>query len=340
MNQFRYLLLLSLISLVLFSCNLKNDKPKEINPLMVDAMVITHDSTNLQHSYVGIVQPINKVSISFGTGGYLQSLLVKNGDRVSKNQVVAVIDNSNASNTYNASKASLDQAQDAYNRLKKVYDSGSLTEIQWVDIQTKLEQARSIERLSYRNLQECELKIPFDGVIGSCFVEAGMHCSPMQPVVSVMDISQIYIEFAIPEKEISSVSIGQDATISISALNNRIIHGTISEKGVVADPLAHSYTVMVKLDNSQCELLPGMVCKITMDDPNYNNCIEINADAIQTSIDGYFVWLYSGGKAYRRPVEVLNFNVQGVLLSSGVNLNDTIITSGYIKLSEGSDVEG
>ena len=64
------------------------------------------------------------------------------------------------------SRASLVQAQDAYDRMKTLYENKSLPEIKWVEVQSKLQQAQSMESIARKNLEDASLYAPFDGVIG------------------------------------------------------------------------------------------------------------------------------------------------------------------------------
>ena len=73
----------------------------------------------------------------------------------------------------NASAASLRQAEDAYARMRTLHENKSLPDMKWVEVESKLEQARSMERISRKNLEDRNLYAPFGGVIGKRMVEAG-----------------------------------------------------------------------------------------------------------------------------------------------------------------------
>ena len=87
------------------------------------------------------------------------------GDRVAKGQLIATVDPFSMQSSYDAAKASLAQAEDAYRRMKELYDKGSLPEIKWVEVQSKLQQAKSMEEVARKNLDDCKLYAPFSGII-------------------------------------------------------------------------------------------------------------------------------------------------------------------------------
>ena len=87
------------------------------------------------------------------------------GSRVRQGQLLAALDEVSMQNTYQAAKAALKQAEDAYQRMKELHEKGSLAEMKWVEVQSKLQQAQSMEAVARKNLTDCQLYAPFSGVI-------------------------------------------------------------------------------------------------------------------------------------------------------------------------------
>ena len=173
--------------------------------------------------YVGTVEAGTTVDVSFPVGGRLSSLAVKEGQRVGKGQHIASIDNSTAQSSYLAAKATLDRAEDAYRRAKQVYDKGSLPEVKWIEVQTQLNQARSLCDIAQKNLSDCSLTSPISGVIAKRFVEVGATVSPMQTVVRVMDLKRLCVRMSVPESDITSISIGDSVTVCVNSADSMTI---------------------------------------------------------------------------------------------------------------------
>ena len=81
--------------------------------------------------------------------------------------MLATLDRGSAQSTFDAAAASLHQAEDAYARMKQLYDKKSLPEMQMVEVETRLQQARSMYELSKKNINDCALHAPFAGGIGA-----------------------------------------------------------------------------------------------------------------------------------------------------------------------------
>lgn len=79
-----------------------------------------------------------------------------------------------------------------------------------------------------------------------------------------MTANQLKVKIAVPETEIAAIATGQKATITVSALNGRVFAGTVTEKGIVANPLSRSYDVKIRVDDADKELMPGMVVEAVL----------------------------------------------------------------------------
>ncbi|MDD4848281.1 MAG: efflux RND transporter periplasmic adaptor subunit, partial [Bacteroidales bacterium] len=276
---------------------------------------------------------------SFQVGGNVEKVLVRAGDRVEEGQLLASLDKKTAFDAYNAAKASLSQAQDAYQRLEKVHQHGSLPEVKWVEMQTKLAQAQSMEAIAKKSLEDCNLYAPFSGVIASRSIEQGMNILPYVPVLNLMKINDLKVRVSIPENEIAFTEIGQKARIEVSALQNAVFNGKIIEKGIEAHSLSRSYPIKISIDDAQQQLLPGMVCKVYLNNENESSAFVIPNEAVQLSYSGErFVWVVDEDVAKRKFIKISDLTKNGVVVSEGLLKGDRVIIAGYHKVSEGMKI--
>ena len=133
----------------------------------------------------------NGTAVSFPTGGTIRSIDVVVGQRVGAGQVLATVDPTSVRSSYEAAKATLEQAQDAYARMKQLYDKGSLPEIQWVEVQSKLQQAESMERIARKNLGRLRHSRAVRRRDLRQEMEVGQQAAPGMPVVRVVKIDRV-----------------------------------------------------------------------------------------------------------------------------------------------------
>ncbi len=101
-------------------------------------MTVADSNAGDQRTYSGTVEEESGSAVSFSAAGTIRSLSVAEGQSVKKGQLIGVLDDASLRNAYDIAKATLDQARDAYERMKLLHDSNSLPEIKYVDVQSKL----------------------------------------------------------------------------------------------------------------------------------------------------------------------------------------------------------
>ena len=289
------------------------------------------ERTPVAVAVMGEVEAKESIGLSFATGGKVEKVLVRPGDRVAAGQRLVTISKSTAQNAYNSAKASLDRAEDAYTRLKQVHDQGSLAEVKWVEMLTTLEQARAMEQIARKQLEDCALIAPASGVVGECRARAGASLLPGESAVTLLDIHYVTVNFSVPESEVATVKEGDEVHIVVPALDDLRLTGRICERGMNASRVSHSYIVKVELPNPDRRLLPGMVCKVHIHEPDSRGIV-IPAKCVQTRLEGQSVWVVRNGQAEQRFVQADEFVANGVLVTHGLQAGDTLITAGMEKL--------
>lgn len=331
---------LVIVCLLLTACSKSKEQLEKKQDIPVKVLKIALSQAEQQQNYIGTMEETFSSSLSFQVAGNVSNIHIREGQKVGKGQLLACLDKATLQSSYDAALSTLKQAEDAYVRMKVLYENKSLPEIKWIEIQTSLQQAKSMENIARKSLNDCCLYAPFSGVIAERNIESGTNVMPGMPAFRLVAIDKIKVKVAIPEKDISAIRIGQEATIKISALGDKKVQGKIAEKGVTANPLSHTYEVKMALDNPEEDLMPGMVCNV-----NINNEIAdkqkiiIPIKSIQIGNNGnQFVWLAADNQAKQRFVKTGDFSNDGVIITEGLNTGEYIITEGYQKVSEGMKI--
>lgn len=313
--------------------------PTPPEAVRVHTAVVGEMTGGASSDYSGTVEESSGTVAAFSVAGTVQTVNVEAGQYVKKGQLIATIDNSNLRNAYDISHAALVQAQDAYNRMKMLHDAEAIAEIKWVEMQQTLKQAQSAEAIARKALSDAGLYAPLSGYVSEKMVDAGMTVAPGLPVVKIVNIDPVKVNISVPENKISAIPVGENVDIRVSALGNMTFTGRISEKGVAANPLTRAYDVKIVVDNKDGQLLPGMICDVTLDTDSTGHTIVVPTDAVMLAADNsHYVWLDSAGYAVKRNVVPGSFTDTGLAISSGLNQGDTIIVKGQQKVSRGSRV--
>ncbi len=341
---------LSICTVLLSSCS--NDKSAE-DAQGVAVKVIKVSSVGGAEGivYSGSVEETTGTVLSFSGAGTIETMNLREGMMVSKGQVLAKLDGKTPKNMLTSARSSttiaretLAQTEDTYERMRTLHDAGSLSETQWIEVETRLTQAKAAvqaaeaqEAIAEKGTSDVSLTAPFSGFVASKMADLGQQVAPGTPIVKLVDIDRVKAKFSVGENEVSSLSVGQSMSVRIATLDNAVLEGKITEKSVSADPISRSYDVIVSLDNKAHNILPGMLCEVFATDTSADGMIAIPSQVVLIDeTNQRYVWCVSGGKATKKYVTTGRNVGDNVIITKGLSENDSVITEGRQKVWEGS----
>ena len=330
------------------SCQQQGGKSGMKAPTRVKTQVVSPGMVDNAQTYVGVVEEREATAVSFTGMGIIKRMLVNEGQAVGKGQLIAEMDDTQARNLLSGAEAQMTQANDALARFKMLHDNGSLPEVKWVEIQSKVAQAKSQLEVARKNLADCRLVAPVSGIIGKKLIGVGETALPSQAVVSILDISAVKVKVAVPEAEVGGINAHTPTSIQVEAINGSYQGGQI-EKGGQADALTHTYDIRINVANGERKLLPGMVANVRFVSEGSqaigSKMVPVTAvqkKTVSTSLqaDGsLFVWTVGkDSTAHRSTVTIGQTQGNYICVIDGLNIGDRIATEGYQKLSEGTKV--
>lgn len=324
-----------------------HDKAVEAGPVRVDVEVAGATSNNGAggNSFSGTVESADASTVSFSVPGTITKIYVEEGQKVSKGQLLAQVKSESLVNSRNIAQAELEEARDAYQRLKKLHDANALPEIKWVEIQSKLKQAENAAALADRAVGDASVYSPISGYVSEKFANDGQTVIPAEPIVKIVNLNKLQVAIAVPENEISAFTAETTATITLNVADSLKVNGKMGQKSVVADPLTRSYTVKFDIENPGSKILPGMIGSVVVDGLKRDSAtvastvVTLPSQAVLLSADNrQFVWTVKDGKAQRKFVVADELSADGVTVKSGLSAGDSVIVAGMQKVSTGTPV--
>ena len=327
------------IMLLTMGCGNNDEKQKNAAPMSVRSEVVQHSSDIHTKNYIGIVEEESAISVGFTGSGTISKVCVSEGEMVRKGQLIAEIDKTQAENMLIAAKAQMEQASDAYKRLKQLHDNNSLPEMEWVEVQSKVQQAEASLEMAKKSLADCSIYAPENGIIGKGVMNVGEVVLPALPVAKILVINHVKVRASIPEKEIAGITSASSSKITLDALAGHTFEGGKIEKCIDANNSTHTYDIKVNVKNTERQLLPGMVAHVQIHHATQQEVITVPITSVRKNANGeYFVWTNKGGKAHRATVTTGDATGNRVVVLTGLQQGDVVITEGYQKLSEGMEV--
>ena len=329
-----WMLHVAILCLVLGGCTANQKKDQKTDFVSVRTIRADASTHVVGKNYMGTIEEEDGANVSFGVVGTVVKVMVDEGQFVRKGQAMAEVDGQNVRNAHEISAATLNQAEDAYKRLKNLYDKGTLPEIKMVEMETALAKAKAAEAISRKSVDEIVLKAPFSGYVASSTVHVGASAVPGVTGFKLVKIDRVKVALSVPEKEIGKVNVGQKVSFTVSALGDQEFSGKIVSRGVTASAISHAYEVKAVVENHNHQLLPGMVCKVRLENTGGDYSIVVPQQAIQISGQDKFVWIVKDGKAHRQGVTTGDVINEGVVVETGLTSGDVVIVEGQNKVSE------
>lgn len=272
-------------------------------------------------------------NITAQAGGRLKQLLVKVGDRVGAGQAVARMEATQAAQA----QIQLADAKTNFARMDELYKVGGVSKAQWEQAKSAVDQAK----LAYGNAAEnTVLRSPISGFVTAKNYDNGDMTSPQLPVVVIQQIAPVKAVIGVSEQYYSYLKKGAAATLSVDALGEETFSGVVTNIFPTLDPVTHTVSTEIEVANKDLKLRPGMYARVHLDFGT-KEALTVPDKAIvrQAGSGARYVYVFSGGKAVYRAVELGQQQGDLYEVVSGLNAGDQVITSAPSNLKNGLSVK-
>lgn len=298
----------------------------EVAPAEMRALSLSEEFTAQLEAKV-----INNITAQ--AGGRLKQLLVKVGDRVGAGQAVARMEATQASQA----QIQLADAKTNFARMDELYKVGGVSKAQWEQAKSAVDQAK----LAYGNAAEnTVLRSPISGFVTAKNYDNGDMTSPQLPVVVIQQIAPVKAVIGVSEQYYSYLKKGAAATLSVDALGEETFSGIVTNIFPTLDPVTHTVSTEIEVSNKDLKLRPGMYARVHLDFGT-KEALTVPDKAIvrQAGSGARYVYVFSGGKAVYRAVELGQQQGDLYEVVSGLNAGDQVIISAPSNLKNGLSVK-
>lgn len=292
-------------------------------------------------TYSGTIEQHNTAQIGFAVPGVINNVAVQEGQFVKKGQLLATIDATEYINALAIANASLEQAEDMYKRLNDLYQKGSLPEKDYIEIKTKLAQARANKTINAKRIADSRLYAPMAGIITAKQVEMGSTAAPGVPAFTIIKTDLVYAKISVAENEVGSLKKGMETSIEVPTIH-KTLAGKITIINPQADPTSKTYVIKAQLPNNGQELLPGMIVNVKINTDHLQQRIVIPAKAVlRDANDITYVYVVdSHQKAVQKRITTAGITGnQEIIVQEGLNDGDNVIVEGQTKVKDGTTVQ-
>ena len=286
----------------------------------------------------GNIEGHTTVKLGFMVAGKIDHISIKEGENISRGQLISSLDQTNYAIAKGLADVQLNNVSDEYNRLQIMRDRGSLSENDFSKISFSLQQAKLQQQLQQKYLSDTKLYSPISGVLLRREAEVGEIVSIGIPLFTVADIHRVKMLAFVPEGELHEIRIGQLANVTISSLG-KTFTGKVTEVGSAAEATSRAFTIKIEIENPALLIRPGMIADARIATNNNKQVILLPVECIQRDLANQnfvFVIDKAQNKVFERKISLGNIIDNKIVITSGLNEGDLVVTGGQTNLTDGA----
>lgn len=318
--------------------------PNKKNPLV---KTITLKDTLFNH-YIeiqGNVETKENIVISPEYSGILTQLFVKAGQKVSKGQLLARIDDGGMSAQLAQAETQLALAKTTFERQKNLWDQKIGSEIQFLQAKTSLESQQKVVAQIKSQLNKTNVVAPFSGTIDEVITERGKVVAPGMNLFRIVNLSNMYVTANVPENYIPQLKLGANVEVYLNALG-KSYPGKVRQVGNYINPNNRTFSIEIALPNPDNLLRPNQVAVLKIEDYKNPKALLLPENILQETADGskivYVVNKIASNntaKVTQKKIELGYTSGSFVEVKSGLVSGEMVVTDGAKSLKDGIAVE-
>ncbi len=351
------------MALLLWGCGSKDPHPSEAStsPSIAPSEEKKVEVTEIQArpvsytvSAVGSLKALEDVTISPKKAGIINQILVKEGDRVKKGQILVQLDDVDARLQVERAEAGAKQAEATVEtnrtiipRYQKLYESQVIPQQTLDELvlkvkvdEAKLDLAKAELNLARQNLLDHRIVSPIEGVVNLKIASLGEHVNvaPKDEILKIVQMDPLELEFYVPETWAGKVHLGSKVQFTLKAFSEEKSTATLRFISPTADPATRNVKVKAVVPNPHYRLKPGFFAEVTVQTGTNPKALAIPESALLSQEGKFFAFVVQNGVAHRKEVETGHRFEGKVEVLKGIQEGERVVTVGHEQLSEGTKV--
>ena len=276
--------------------------------------------------------------------GTLSRVLVKEGQRVSKGQTLARIDDGGLSSQVAQLESQEALAKTTFERQKRLWDQKIGSEIQYLQTKTQYESAKNAVAQIKSQLGKTTVRAPFSGIIDNVITEQGTVVSPGQALFRIVNLRDMYVSANVPERYLGSITKGKKVIVDLPVLG-QTFDSKVRQTGNYINPTNRNFMIEVNVPNKDGNVKPNLTARLSINDYTAENAILIPLNVINEDGEGnQYVYIASAetnsqsATAKRQIISTGKSQGNVIEVLQGLKDGDQIIVEGARSVKDGQEV--
>lgn len=293
-------------------------------------------------SAVGSLAAKAGVNINNEVAGNVKAIHFRSGQSVKAGELLIELDTSTDNAELKGLKAERRLAEIRFHRSKKLITGKFIAQSDYDENKALLEEASAAVAAKETVINKKKIRAPFAGDLGIRKVDLGQYLEPGSAIVLLQQLTPIYIDFTVPEKQFSRLALRLPVAISVQAYSKRSFMGEIIAFEPAVDPGSRSIKVRAQIPNQDKLLRAGMFGQVNILSGQTRSVLTLPDTAITYNPYGNFVFVVdsnaNGMTVKSRQVETGQTENGRIEIRKGLKPGDQVVSAGQVKLRNGMPV--
>ena len=304
----------------------------------VTAHIVSYEKLSNSVYTTGSILANEEVELRSEISGKIVEILFREGAFVSKGDLLVKINDSDLQAELRKAASKVKLVEDRETRQRQLAQNQMISQEDYESTLNDLEASKAEYDLIKAKIDKTEIRAPFSGVIGLREVSEGSFVTTSNIIARLQSLSNLKIDFAIPQKYASQVKIGDELSFKLSGSDFQYKAKIFAIEPKI-DPSTRTLKLRAICTATYKGLFPGAFANVELNLKETEEAILITTVAIVPELKGQLVYLYRGGVATPQKVELGLREEKRVQITSGLAEGDTVITSGILQIRPGAKVK-
>lgn len=318
-------------------------KPGEAGPpsgFAVGVEAVKVETTTLQEEVtaVGTLKSNESVVVRPEIAGRIERIGFRDGEVVSKGDVLVALDAATQKADLQQAKANLALAEANFKRNEDLFDRKFISGRARDESAATLKVQEAAVALAEAKYQKTQIRAPFSGVVGIRNVSVGDYVKEGQDLINLEEIRTLKVDFRLPELTLAQLRQGQSVELATDARPGEMFSATLDAIDPLVDASGRSILLRARLANPEGKLRPGMFARVRLILGERRDVLTVPEEALVPRGDDQLVYRVTEGKAQQVRVKTGLRRQAKVEIVEGLKAGDLVVTAGQLKLRDGAPV--
>ncbi len=305
----------------------------------VETALVVQGELTARYAATATLQAEHEAKLISEVPGTVLELLVEEGDKVHKGQLLARVDATHSRLQLREAEADLQRRKNDVTRGEKLLARQLIA----ANVQDQAESDFAVRRaevnLARVKVEKSEIRAPFDGIITRRWIKQGQLLAANGAVFNIANFSDLRAELLVPERDAVAIAAGQTVDFTVDALGNRHFEAKVERVAPVVDRNSGTVKVTVRVDNHDLSLRPGLFTRMDIAYLHLANAVLIPKAAVLGSRGAETAYVIEDGKAHRQPIRTGHDSGGRVQVIEGLAAGAEVVVTGQASLNDGALVE-